>query len=160
MLCEKCHQNQASTVLTKTVNGKSTTIHMCSECAFKAGYANLFHNFSLNNILSDYETTSVQRKKRCPQCGSSFEEILSTGKIGCSECYEVFKAELLPTIEKIHGKAYHVGKQPNCFAPKEQSEVDLLEELKAKLQKAINEQEFENAAMLRDEIKKLEHENE
>ncbi|WMJ23100.1 UvrB/UvrC motif-containing protein [Paludicola sp. MB14-C6] len=157
MLCEKCKQNIATSIVTKTVNGMTTTIHMCGECAFKAGYSNLFGNFSLNHFMADLEQKANKKLKICPKCGSDFAEILSNGKLGCSQCYTEFRNELLPSIENIHGKAYHVGKKPARYR-EAQSEANLMDELKQKLNDAIEKQEFEAAAVLRDEIKKMQSE--
>jgi len=156
MLCEKCNQNLATSVLTKTINGSSTTTHICAECAFKYGYSNLFGNFSLNHFANEEQPIPKpqEKTKRCEKCNSSFDEILVKGKIGCSECYAYFKSELTPTIENIHGKAYHVGKKPNRYN-EINNPVDLMEELKQRLDEAIKTQEFETAAVIRDEIKKI-----
>lgn len=159
MLCEKCNQNYATTIVTKTVDGETTTTHMCAECAFKAGYSNIFGNFSLNHIMSEFDAKATYPQKKCSKCGATFEQLLSSGKIGCSKCYNIFENELHPTIQKIHGKALHVGKRPHNRT-KVQEPVDLLEELKQRLDKAIEKQEFETAAILRDEINKMKDINE
>lgn len=159
MVCEKCKQNYATTIVTKTVNGETTTTHMCVECAFKAGYSNIFGNFSLNHTMSEFDSKTAYPQKKCSKCGATFEQLLSSGKIGCSKCYYTFKDELLPTIQKIHGKELHVGKRPQNRV-KVQEPIDLLEELKQRLDKAIEKQEFETAAVLRDEIKKMREINE
>lgn len=159
MLCEQCNHNNATTIVTKTINGATTTTHMCAECAFKAGYSNIFGNFTLNHIMSELDTKTAYPQKKCAKCGATFQQLLSSGKIGCSYCYHIFENELIPTIQKIHGKALHVGKRPHNKI-KEQQPVDLLEELKQRLDKAIEKQEFETAAILRDEINKMKDKNE
>ncbi len=156
MLCEKCNKNYASTVITKTINGNTTTTHMCTECTFKEGYANIIGNFSLNHIMPDFAKTNYQQQKRCSKCNSTFQEILSNGTLGCNECYITFKNELLPTIENIHGKAYHIGKSPNKFSKKDNT-VSLINEFNEKMNNAIEIQDFETAAAIRDELKKLEN---
>lgn len=153
MKCEKCNKNNATTILTKIVNGKSATINICGECAFKAGYSNIFGEFTLNHIMPDLER-AVNYEVHCSRCNSTFNEILTRGKLGCSECYSVFKAELLPTIENIHGKAYHVGKRPLKYQQDNNAE-NALESLKKQIDMAIQSQDFEKAAIIRDEIKKL-----
>ena len=97
---------------------------------------------------------SPQRKaKRCQFCGSSFEEIAKSGKVGCAHCYEEFYEELLPSIQRIHGRTNHTGK----LARSAGTEVKVKNEIakcKAELEQAIKTQEFEKAAELRDKIKK------
>ena len=107
------------------------------------------------------------RLERCEKCGSCFDDIIKSGKVGCADCYEKFYSKLLPSIQRIHGKANHGGKIPvrheavsaEKAVPKEKSAEEKIEELNSQMQKAIEEQNFEQAAVLRDEIKKLKGEN-
>ena len=92
--------------------------------------------------------------KRCEKCGSSLEEIIESGRIGCAECYQTFCGELMPTIQNIHGKATHVGKRPQAFK-REIPEKTRVEQLRDELQMAIKEEKFEDAAALRDQIREL-----
>lgn len=165
MLCERCGKHQATTILTQTINGVSKTEHICSECAYKSGINDFFGGFSLGSFINSLGGVQNYSEKRCPKCGSSFDEIRENGKIGCASCYSFFKDELLPTISNIHGKALHVGKTPHGFikrieekseTPKPQKEISEIEKLRLELQKAIESQEFEKAASLRDKIKELE----
>ncbi|HRT82669.1 MAG TPA: UvrB/UvrC motif-containing protein, partial [Oscillospiraceae bacterium] len=94
---------------------------------------------------------------RCPKCGSSFEDIAKSGKIGCAECYNTFYEKLLPTRQRIHGRIRHSGKvsEAACEENKKQSE---LEKLRCRLNAAVEEQNYEEAAVLRDKIRELEKE--
>ncbi|MPM95797.1 Protein-arginine kinase activator protein [bioreactor metagenome] len=97
----------------------------------------------------------ISNTERCPMCGASFQEIVKSGKIGCAECYDKFYDLLLPSVQRIHGKTAHSGK----IAANNEIEIkkeNVLEELKAKLAQAIEEQNFEYAAELRDKIKEME----
>lgn len=165
MLCERCGKYQATTILTQTINGVTKTEHICSECAHKSGIDNFFDGFSLGSFINSFGGAQSYTEKRCPKCGSSFDEIRENGKIGCANCYSFFRNELLPTINNIHGKALHIGKTPHGYIKQieEKSEVKAeasapfeLERLKLELKKAIDSQEFEKAASLRDKIKELE----
>jgi len=89
-------------------------------------------------------------KIECPSCGHTPEDIMASGKIGCSKCYEYYKKDLLPLIEKCQtGATKHVGKVPKNLHPESLSKLE--NELKA----AITKEDYEKAAALRDEIKKL-----
>lgn len=160
MLCEKCNQNYATTVITKTINGQTTVTHLCAVCAFKNDYSNYFNNFTLNHILANdlYENENYQHSKQCSNCGCTFSEIIDNGVLGCSECYKSFESELLQTIENIHGKAIHIGKRP-MREQKINPKIDTLEQLNGKMKIAIDKQDFETAAVLRDEIKKINDNN-
>ena len=96
---------------------------------------------------------------KCPNCGMTYESFRKMGRLGCSQCYETFKGYLQPLLKKIHGSSQHFGKAPvkaPKIAVKEKKAVYSIEELKAKMQKAIQAEEFEEAAKLRDQIRELE----
>ena len=106
------------------------------------------------------------KKFRCvlKRFGSTLNDIKRTGKVGCADCYDTFFSELMPTIRNIHGNTEHKGKRPNVIEytvnedKKDQTESaeDKLSALRAELKKAIEDENFERAAQLRDEIKELE----
>lgn len=162
MMCEKCGKNPATTHLKTVVNGVVHEDHLCSYCAADAGYTN-FGSLSLTNMLASMFGENLSHnqlisKKRCECCGASFSDIAQTGRVGCSECYLTFKNELMPSLNRLHGKAVHVG-----GTPKEEKQIDKktdkIKELKEQLKSAIETEDFENAAKLRDEIRALEGEN-
>lgn len=169
MICQSCGKKTATTHIKTIVNGKLTQYHLCAECAREKGYANLFSNWGLDfsNMLGGLIGSDPHSQEilRCEKCGASFEEISKSGKIGCADCYKTFRQKLLPVIQRIHGTTQHKGKVPggsalrladprNQIMPVEETPV---EEKKRLLKKAIEAQEFEQAAILRDEIKELEH---
>jgi protein arginine kinase activator len=122
-------------------------------------YAMGENNFDLFAVLNFGQLVPVcNDRKICALCGINFAQILQSGRIGCGECYAAFKAELEPTVIKIHGRAKHTGKVPGNL----KSVISVkrrIEELSLKLRKMIEEQNFEEAALLRDEINKLNQEN-
>lgn len=92
----------------------------------------------------------LQPKQGCPACGHTLENILNTGKIGCGNCYEFYKKKLLPIIEKCQfGAIQHVGKIPRKTGP------ESLKKLEDDLKAAIEKEDYEKAAALRNEINKL-----
>ncbi|MCL2098808.1 MAG: UvrB/UvrC motif-containing protein [Oscillospiraceae bacterium] len=117
----------------------------------------LFENngFDLFKALSfGYIPAVSTESKTCPLCGANFMQLIKSGKIGCGECYSVFKAELEPTIIKLHGRVKHTGKIPKNL----ESAIGLkrkTEELNVRLKKLIELQKFEEAALVRDEINHL-----
>ena len=129
-----------------------------------------FDDFSLNlpGIFSSFFGDSVfslgeRQLERCEKCGSCFDDIIKTGTVGCADCYEKFYNKLLPSIQRIHGKAKHSGKIPPMHEEeikiKEKTPEEKIAELEAEMQKAVAEQNFERAAIIRDEIKKMKGEN-
>ena len=168
MLCQNCGKNEATTHVKRVVNGDTTETHLCADCAAQLGYGDMFSGFGLNldDFFGGFLGDTVQKlaspvEQRCPRCGNTFSDIVKSGKIGCSECYRTFYDKLLPSIQRIHGRIKHNGKQ--IAAPQAEPEVkeekvapNPIEELKSQLEKAVANQEFEQAAVLRDKIKELE----
>lgn len=160
MMCENCGKNPATTHLKTVVNGVVHENHLCSYCAANAGYSNM-GGLSLTNMLASMFGESVSKgkpiSKRCDCCGASFSDIAQSGRVGCSECYTTFRKELLPSLNRLHGKAIHIGNSPEVEKKEETSE-EKIKKLKVKLAEAIKAEEFEEAAKLRDEIRALEGE--
>lgn len=91
----------------------------------------------------------------CPVCGASFDDIVRGGYAGCAECYHTFYERLAPMIQRIHGEVVHCGKVPGANLPQPRQGSQLMVKRRA-LREAINTQNFEYAAALRDQIKALE----
>ncbi len=169
MLCQNCGKHEATTHIKSVVNGEYTQLHLCSGCAGKLGYGDVFSGFGFDlgdffgNFFSKPKTMlSSAKTERCEKCGMSFEEIVKSGKIGCADCYGKFYEMLLPSIQRIHGKTQHSGKVANTVDEKEtikeKTKDEIIAELKEEMKTAIEEQNFERAAELRDEIKAKEAE--
>ncbi len=162
MLCENCGKYTATTHIKKIVNGVATTKHLCSLCA--NNYSLGFQSNSIANLLSSMFSDIINenrhlREKTCDKCGSTFSEIVNTGKVGCPECYTVFYNDLLPYLKRVHSSAEHIGKVPNN-APLAVVTEDRITTLRKTLHELVLKEEFEKAATIRDEIKKLESEGE
>lgn len=160
MMCDNCGKNPATTHLKTVVNGVVYENHLCSYCAANQGYGNI-GKLSLTNMLASMFGESISSgkpiSKRCECCGASFSDIAQSGRVGCSECYNTFRQELMPSLNRLHGKAVHIGNAPYEQKP-EETVQDKIKKLKAQLSDAIKAEEFENAAKLRDEIRALEGE--
>ena len=177
MLCTKCGKNNAEIYYKQTINGHTEEYALCSECADKLkkegklsfatpslfdgfggfGHGNFFgidDMFGLPSVKKVGRTATV---KKCTLCSSTFDDIVKRGKVGCAECYKVFREELTPTVEKIHGKGGYSGKKPSKIKLKNEKQ-DEIKQLKAQLKAAVKAQEFESAAILRDKIRELENE--
>ncbi len=166
MLCQKCKQNNATSHLHYVNNGIVRDIYLCSDCAadFKA---QSFYDGDIINMISNLLDEGVLGTKptlKCECCGTDFNEIRRTGKVGCGNCYKVFEKQLASIISRLHGKTTHIGKTlnyKNCeYKSNERISGDnrkiVLGELKERLADAISSEEYEKAAVIRDEIRKLE----
>lgn len=159
MLCQSCEKRKATTHIKTILNGELKEYNLCPECAAKLGYDSFFGNFGvdIDKLFGSFmEGTSIGKTaKRCPDCGASFDDIARSGKVGCANCYDVFYEELLPSIQRIHGRTHHTGK----LARSAGTEIKIKNEIskcRSELEQAIKEQEFEKAAELRDKIREFE----
>ena len=175
MLCDECGKNKATVHLTEIVNELITKLNLCESCAKLKG-AEVEQHFGIADLLSALSDTEQQQqaaavaagapassgtsKNKCPKCGLAYEDFKRVGRLGCAECYKVFRASLVPLLKRIHGSSQHIGKSPNPQAVDEMKTVhkrqEELETAKQGLQKAIRNEEFEEAAAFRDKIKFLE----
>ncbi len=167
MLCENCSSREATTHIKKVENGHATQMNLCGECAKNLGYGDLFSDFGFSlrdlfsNIFGDSSLMLADKSERCDKCGSTFNDIVKTGYVGCSECYRRFYDRLLPSIQRIHGKALHSGKTPvniRCEETRLTGE-ELISRLSLQMEEAVKSQNFEEAAALRDRINSLKEGN-
>ena len=160
MLCDICGKAKSTVHLTEIVDGQMTELHLCEECARQKSLQ-MEQQFGLADLLAgladfgDKVGKTKEVKLQCPNCGLDYEGFRKSGRLGCGQCYNSFKQHLASLLKKIHGSNQHFGKAPVRLSKmvKEKSEF---QELKNKLQKAVILEEFEEAAHLRDKIKKLE----
>lgn len=178
MLCDKCKKREAKMYYTEIINGVKKEQHLCEECvadssSFPLDYAGFGKELSLGGLLSsilgNYHTEQPTRKEdtmpflTCESCGMTYEEFLHKGKFGCADCYKSFEPGLEKSIRQIQGADFHVGKKPNGFEAETAqpvNELSQVEKLSIRLQDAIEKEEFEEAAKLRDEIKRIKEEGE
>ena len=162
MLCEACKQTQATVHLTEIVNDEMTELHLCEACANQKG-AQVESHFRLSDLLSGLaefsktpETPEETVSKACPTCGMTYEDFRKVGRLGCSECYTTFRRSLGTLLKRIHGSPIHLGKSPmRSTKPAKVTKTELAE-MKRKLERAIQDEAFEEAASLRDQIRRLE----
>ena len=167
MLCQHCQKNEATTHVKTMINGEYAEYRLCSECARELGYSGMFPDFAsdFGGMLSSFFGAALPARSgatRCSGCGSTMNDIKKLGKVGCADCYDLFLSELMPTIRSIHGNTEHIGKRPVIEYTENHEDkagskpADDLDSLKAQLRKAIEDEDFERAAELRDSIRKQE----
>ncbi len=163
--CLKCTK-QATLHITELKGGKSLSLHLCENCAQEylstVSVGAMQDEFPADQKLAagdgeDDEESAESGAKTCPHCGITFKQFRSQGRLGCPRDYEVFHNELLPLLESIHGETQHVGKFPPKVSAGSRRQYEMLR-LKSELKTAIDEERYERAAQIRDEIQKLESE--
>ena len=167
MICEHCKQRHANVTVTQVQHGQQMERHYCEVCAAQ------FHPFqlevseepaSLQQLLTNWfnfvpitkkETpASTVKTKVCPTCGFTYRQFLKQGKFGCSDCYQTFSEQLPQLLEKIQAGTKHVGYVEDV--PSKEKIEQQIQELRTLMQQAIEEERFEDAAQLRDDIRALE----
>jgi protein arginine kinase activator len=160
MLCQSCNKNKATIHFTKIINGNVEEKHLCDICA-KANsdfdFPFPFHKL-FTGLLEISEPDQMEhpnfKKINCPRCGLDYKKFLETGKFGCAKCYEVFGDEIEILLKDIHGHSNHTGKVPVKAETKILQKREI-ENLKKELEENIKVENFEKAAIIRDEIKKI-----
>lgn len=170
MVCQECQKRPATLHFTKIINGEKEQFHLCEHCAQEKGEMYMFNNtsgFSINNLLAGLFNVEpkIQEKHpnpfqqqevlQCKHCSMTFNQFLKVGRFGCSHCYSTFKDELTPIFKRLHGGNWsHHGKIPKRVGGTMHIKKNI-EDLKKQLQQLIVDEEFEKAALVRDEIRLL-----
>jgi len=159
MLCCICKEKNATVHLTQITREKMQKVDLCEECAKTKG-VNDETGFSLADLLlglgasQELEQSPGGTEAKCPQCGFTHADFKKSGRLGCSECYVTFSEGLGGLLKTMHKGTRHIGKVPESLRTRR----DLAEQLTAlqkKLNQAIETEDFEQAAQLRDQIKQL-----
>lgn len=152
MLCEECGKRPAEVLMTAVVGGQSTTKNLCRECLkkYKAGDLQAV----LAAVLSAMADKNQAPEITCPRCGETYAEFQKSGMLGCAACYQAFRQELTPLITRVQGRAQHAGRRPPV-SEEEQARQSRMEELRALMEAAVAEENFEEAARLRDELRAM-----
>lgn len=171
MLCDKCQQREAKILYTEIIDGIKKEQHLCEECAakytsFKLSKpiegAELTLGDLLSSIFDSYYSNSVNESQQeqelyCSKCHTTYSDFLKNGRIGCMECYHSFASVFDKTLKSIQGTDTHRGKRPTEFMKKTAPlmELEPIERLTLELHTAIENEEYEEAARIRDEIRAI-----
>lgn len=158
MRCEHCGDRDAEIHLTEIVKDEMTTIHLCSSCAAEKGISAgtpsdpPLADFLAHMAEGSQEATLSGAQEACPYCGTSAHDFRKTGRLGCSQCYAHFAPQLRGLLRRVHGSSQHIGKI-YLTAASDLEDRDLrLATLRRRLERAVEIEDFEAAASLRDEI--------
>ena len=166
MQCERCKKTDATIHLTEIIKDVKSEVHLCEGCARDIGLNSKLSNYSLSvpEMLSFLEVRDVEESEEsgaCKTCGTSFVQYMKEGKLGCSDCYEALASSLASVIKGYHGNKKHIGKIPLNYEEKSFQKEEIfkrrsrevsLQELRVELERAIDDERYEEAANLRDKI--------
>jgi protein arginine kinase activator len=162
MACDNCGSTDAVVHLTQIVNNQMSTHHLCERCAAEKGVdsgpdtANLPLMDVIAQMTEEAPADPQLAGTECSFCGLTFDGFRQTGRLGCPHCYETFAAHLPRLLRRIHGGAKHVGK---VYLPPDPTATEMekrLDGLRRRLERAVQSEDFERAAEIRDQIRALE----
>jgi protein arginine kinase activator len=166
MKCQQCDK-PATFHITELTGGKPQELHLCEDHArqYLTASSNeptavggmaavLAHQMAIGQTAEELAKLDQQA---CPVCGITFYEFRSQGRLGCPHDYVCFQAQLEPLIVNIHGESEHVGKRPGHPVDGSERRTQLIR-LRREMKEAIDEERYERASQLRDEIQRIESE--
>ena len=158
MKCENCHEREATVHYTEIDGVQKREIHLCEEC-YREKLMPVQKVVDVGDLLKTLLQGTIKEqspasKAICPVCGISLAEFRAAGRLGCPNDYRVFKEAIHPLIEKLQHGARHVGRVPSRAGAKLERENKLLR-LRRALERAVQREEYEKAAGLRDQIRVL-----
>lgn len=160
MLCDHCAEREAVVNVTKVVENTVTQEHLCEQCAAAQGIetSTSLPKHPLAGVLEAAQTHSAitSDAARCAYCGTSQKDFRTSGRLGCAHCYGAFAESLRELLRRVHGNARHVGRRHAPRDPAAADRAGSLALLRERLRQAVEREEFESAATLRDEIRGLE----
>lgn len=164
---KKCHRcsKPATLHITELRDGGVQELHLCENCANQYLHSTSetdgepTESFTGGKSLESSEAAALEELDHlvCSSCGITFREFRSQGRLGCPHDYIEFARELTPLLENIHGSTQHVGKVPKRAPDESQRQYQLIK-LRNDLRNAVEDEDYERAARLRDEIKAMEAE--
>jgi len=161
MQCDICGKKKATVHLTEIVDEQMSEMHLCEDCAREKS-VQMEQQFGLADLLAGLSDFGKQVKNvetikvECPTCGMNYDDFRKFGRLGCSDCYVAFREYLGTLLKKIHGSNRHSGKSPIKMSQVIKDKMDTINDLRHQLQSAIENEDFEKAAQIRDKIHAIE----
>ncbi len=173
MLCERCQTREANIMVTEIMNGKKRQIHLCGQCASELEIGKIGEEFPLMRLLSgifgNRQTTEDEESEgigqiACPGCKMTYSEFVKESQFGCADCYNTFGPLIEGNLRKMQMGNAHTGKRPKYqqagvafekaaeTVQQKENKEEQLKLLQARLQEALQEENYEQAAVYRDEI--------
>jgi protein arginine kinase activator len=161
MLCDNCRERDAVVHLTQIVENEVTQVHLCERCAAEKNIETTVAapKHPLGDFLQAVQQqmiVSPSEPGRCIFCSSTLKDFRSSGRLGCARCYATFEGSLRELLRRVHGNSRHAGRRYDPPRPQLSEQATMLGELRERLRRAIESEQFELAADLRDRIRVLE----
>jgi len=160
MKCQFC-ENEANVFYTQVIDGKSKKMNLCDSCAEERGVTSLEEFKIADFVISDEAPKTSPSDdvtvdlSECSNCGFTLDDLRKIGRLGCSHCYSQFGSEVKSMLKNMHRGTTHKGKMPVGMIA-EMKEKRKLQKLQTALDRAIADENYEQAAELRDKLTALE----
>lgn len=176
MLCQNCNNNEANVRYTQIINGEKKEMFLCDKCSKELGIDNMklslpidFSSF-FGDLLNEYDSSFMPllqkpNELKCDKCNMTYNEFMELGKFGCDNCYDAFSRRIDTILKRLQGSNRYSGRKAeeneeiqNEVVREEEtsSKEEIIQKLKLQLKQLVQEEKYEEAAKVRDEIKKLE----
>jgi protein arginine kinase activator len=164
--CSSCGEREGVVDLTQIEGGEVKTLHLCAKCAAERGIQTpaALADTPLGGLLAALGTDAVLKPEpalaadaACPECGATLQDFRDSGRLGCATCYQTYAEPLRELMRRLHGSGHHTGRSyqgPGSVPTPAASES--LQALRERLRRAIEAEQFELAAELRDQLKERE----
>ncbi|HJQ10675.1 MAG TPA: UvrB/UvrC motif-containing protein [Gemmatimonadaceae bacterium] len=161
MVCDLCKEGEAVIQLTEIEGSGVRQLHLCEKCAAERGVETTITAAKpqINNFLQtihEQMTTTRGEPVSCSFCAATLADFRATGRLGCAHCYETFESSLRDLLRRVHGNSRHIGRRYVAPLPSDLPHVSTATELRDRLKMAIEAEQFELAADLRDKLRGLE----
>lgn len=161
MLCENCKERDAVVNLTKIKDNTVSQLHLCEKCAAEQGVETSVAapKHPLGDFLQAVQQqalTTPGEQGTCHFCGATARDFRASGRLGCARCYGTFERSLRELLRRLHGNSKHAGRRYSAPAPDLMERVNVAGQLKERLRRAVEAEQFELAAELRDRLRAFE----
>ncbi len=156
MICENCGEAEATFHHVIIQENEVIHKHLCDSCAGSAGESADEESSPTEKAFNELQEGQEESEATCPRCGSQLKELRKSGRVGCAMCYEAFRDELNKLIKRIHGTDRHVGRETEKGKLGTMPEEKKIRFLEKELERCVQEENYEEAAEIRDRIAELE----
>jgi len=159
--CEVCNQRESVVHVQQIIGDEKVDMYLCEVCAAEKGISKQSDRVELSlsqlltGLFSSAQPGAEVDLDACPNCGTGIETLRKEGRLGCAECYQSFASEIRSFQKKLAGTVHHAGKLPRKLRTYKELIVDR-HELETKLEDAVRNEDYEEAAILRDRIRDIE----
>ncbi|HXV15276.1 MAG TPA: UvrB/UvrC motif-containing protein [Gemmatimonadaceae bacterium] len=161
MVCDVCKEGDAVVQLTQIEGTGVRLLHLCERCAAERGVET--SSSTAKPQVTDFLQSVHQAMQatqgdaaRCAFCSATFRDFRSTGRLGCAHCYDAFEKSMRDLLRRVHGSSQHVGRRYEPPATAELPDGGTANELRDRLKRAIEAEQFELAADIRDRLRGME----